>query len=487
MKIKATFFTLLVLVLSCRLRGGSTSNILEAEGAKSEKFVPDYNSPAWKDFQSLKNSGDQANAQLIEKVAQGTVSIWLTNSDINATVQTVKNRLAEVGKESGTAVFVVYNIPNRDCGSYSGGGASNYGAYQAWLGAIAKAIGDAPAFVIFEPDTLPQSCMRPWDEVKKAVLSIKNGTKARVYIDMGHAKWKSVDEAAMLLGMAGIESADGFSLNVSNFIDDQTSIKYGQDIKAKVKKNFVIDSSRNGKGSGPGMGEDQWCNPPGRGLGKMPSTATGVEGLDAYLWIKNPGESDGTCRGNPPAGQYKRELALELARNANSGGSMSEDKPKQTATSTPTAKPSSSPTSKPSSKPTTKPTTKPTDMPTDMPMPEPTEPEAPQGGDNSPEMEPNPSQDMLVKVEFLNDGNNAAEPCWRLKFTNNSGAPFKMWRYAFSRETNDPITTEMLNFEDGFVTPSGTDNQEIEDGASKVVGKFCTFGKIKFSKLYWSE
>jgi endoglucanase len=52
--------------------------------------------------------------------------------------------------------------------------------------------------------------------------------------------------------------------------------------------------------------------------------------IDAYLWVKIPGESDGECtrwapgggidpvRGHadPPAGQWFPEMALELARLA---------------------------------------------------------------------------------------------------------------------------------------------------------------------------
>ena len=76
-----------------------------------------------------------------------------------------------------------------------------------------------------------------------------------------------------------------------------------------------------------------WCNPPGRGVGLRPTADTGNPMLDAYLWIKIPGESDGECtRGlgpggqtvdpewgviDPAAGQWFRPMALELARNAN--------------------------------------------------------------------------------------------------------------------------------------------------------------------------
>jgi endoglucanase len=50
-----------------------------------------------------------------------------------------------------------------------------------------------------------------------------------------------------------------------------------------------------------------WCNPPGSGTGLLPTADTaGVPGplnsyqtvpslLDAYLWVKTPGQSDGQC------------------------------------------------------------------------------------------------------------------------------------------------------------------------------------------------
>jgi endoglucanase len=98
--------------------------------------------------------------------------------------------------------------------------------------------------------------------------------------------------------------------------------------------HFVIDTSRNGQGpwdasaSGLATPED-WCNPPDRGLGLRPTTDTGSELVDAYLWIKVPGESDGRCfRGtvgpedpvrdmvDPPAGAWFPEMAAELIENA---------------------------------------------------------------------------------------------------------------------------------------------------------------------------
>ena len=76
--------------------------------------------------------------------------------------------------------------------------------------------------------------------------------------------------------------------------------------------HFVIDTSRNGQGpfhaasyANPPYNQPTsvittlnnggWCNPPARGLGAPPTANTGVTLLDAYLWVKTPGQSDGTC------------------------------------------------------------------------------------------------------------------------------------------------------------------------------------------------
>ncbi|MDO0924663.1 glycoside hydrolase family 6 protein [Streptomyces sp. TG1A-8] len=100
-------------------------------------------------------------------------------------------------------------------------------------------------------------------------------------------------------------------------------------------QHFVIDTSRNGLGTwAPEPGKysgdpEAWCNAPGRGLGLRPTADTGVPLVDAYLWIKIPGESDGSCTRStggtidpeygivdPPAGAWWSDQAHALARNA---------------------------------------------------------------------------------------------------------------------------------------------------------------------------
>jgi endoglucanase len=76
--------------------------------------------------------------------------------------------------------------------------------------------------------------------------------------------------------------------------------------------HFVVDTSRNGQGpfnaasyalapynqpasAVAGLNAGSWCNPPGAGAGLRPTADTGVPLADAYLWVKRPGESDGSC------------------------------------------------------------------------------------------------------------------------------------------------------------------------------------------------
>jgi endoglucanase len=122
------------------------------------------------------------------------------------------------------------------------------------------------------------------------------------------------------------------SLNTANI-----NARFAQALGGRTPTtHFVIDSSRNGQGPwNPGLhpaGDPQdWCNPPGRGLGVGPTVFTGAALVDAYLWIKIPGESDGQCnrwfsdqssdpaRGgmiDPAAGLWFPEQALELVHNA---------------------------------------------------------------------------------------------------------------------------------------------------------------------------
>ncbi|MFE4602672.1 glycoside hydrolase family 6 protein [Kitasatospora indigofera] len=80
--------------------------------------------------------------------------------------------------------------------------------------------------------------------------------------------------------------------------------------------HFVVDTSRNGRGAwtppqGKYSGDPQiWCNAPGRGIGARPTADTGVPLVDAYLWVKTVGQSDGQCNRSVPGGTVDPEYGV---------------------------------------------------------------------------------------------------------------------------------------------------------------------------------
>jgi endoglucanase len=276
----------------------------------------------------LLSKTDPETSALYAKIADNGGADWI--GDWTPNVQNwVSRRVTAILKTGALPIFISYNIPKRDCGQYSAGGATQGDAYKKWITAFAAGIGDRRAAVIVEPDAvgLLKKCLSAEDQNERlellrfAVHAFAALGNTAVYLDAGHSAWLSASEDAKRLKAAGIDEADGFALNVSNYQATGAEIKYGKAVsKLLGGKHFVIDTSRNGNGPPKdckGVDDEKcWCNPPGRALGSRPTAKTDDPVVDAYLWLKKPGESDGACNGGPKAGVFWSERALDLARNA---------------------------------------------------------------------------------------------------------------------------------------------------------------------------
>lgn len=261
-----------------------------------------------------------ADAAALEKIAAQPQAHWL--GDWNPRPHDEVRRLTETVAAAGALpVYVIYGIPLRDCGQYSAGGMASPAAYQAWVAEVARAIGGRRAVAVLEPDALAGlDCLSPREQearlgmIRGAVETLAASGSVAVYLDAGNARWKSPEAIAERLERAGIARAAGFALNVSNYLTDEESVRYGEAVSRLTGgKHFVVDTSRNGLGP---TADAEWCNPAGRALGRRPTTETGHPLVDAYLWIKAPGESDGQCNGGPAAGRWWPEYALGLAKRA---------------------------------------------------------------------------------------------------------------------------------------------------------------------------
>jgi endoglucanase len=280
------------------------------------KFYVNPNSSATAQARAWANNPTDAAAMKL--IAAQPTAVWFGqwNSNVESDVHSLVTAAAA---QRTTPVMVAYNIPERDCGGFSSGGENTPSGYLSWVHSLASGIGSNAALVILEPDSLAQiGCLSSADQqtrlqlLSQAVNILKQNANTRVYLDAGHSGWVDPSTMASRLSSANISSADGFSLNVSNFSATSNEVSYGQQVSSHAGgKHFVIDTSRNGNGS-----NGEWCNPSGRAIGATPTTQTGTSLVDAFVWAKVPGESDGNCNGGPSAGQWWSSYALQLVQNA---------------------------------------------------------------------------------------------------------------------------------------------------------------------------
>lgn len=99
--------------------------------------------------------------------------------------------------------------------------------------------------------------------------------------------------------LVGIERADGFALNVSNFIATPRDRRGRAAFSAGGRHTLCHrQPQRRGHGQRPRLVQRV-----GPGAGRpRPPRRRAIRLVDAFLWIKHPGESDGTCNGGPVAG-----------------------------------------------------------------------------------------------------------------------------------------------------------------------------------------
>jgi endoglucanase len=260
-------------------------------------------------------------AKLLDKIAQQPQAMWVGdwNKDVKRYIEYI---IGKTKADGAAPIFILYNVPGRDCGQHSKGGLKTGDEYRRWIRKVAEGAGQEKVVFVLEPDALglidKENCMTPEQQAERyailwdAVKVLRQNPNAAVFLDAGHAKWAPAPVMAEKLKKAGIEDATGFSLNTSNYVLDADNIKYGHEISKLVGgAPFILDSSRNGNGPTADL---EWCNPAGRHIGKLPTTETGDPLVLAYLWLKRPGESDGECNGGPKAGAFYMERALELAK-----------------------------------------------------------------------------------------------------------------------------------------------------------------------------
>ena len=337
-------------------------------------FVPPPADGSVQQIAQLLKSGDPKDAALIAEMEATPAAVWLTGGTPDQVARQVRTTMFEASLERAEPVFVVYDIPGRDCSQYSAGGALDTAAYEAWVAAVAHAVGTAHAVMLVEPDSLgnmPSDCglttstypftdAERFTELDYAVTALEDDPDTSVYLDGTNSHWQQVGNISSRLLQADVADTQGFFLNVSNYQTNAASEDYGNWVSdciamisdpsdwaynlpadcasqyypasvndfstwaltnawyaknmggAVATTHYLIDTSRNGLGANTmasyaaapynqpasvisTLVSGNWCDPTGAGLGLRPTANTGVPLLDAYLWVKTPGESDGQC------------------------------------------------------------------------------------------------------------------------------------------------------------------------------------------------
>ncbi len=287
-------------------------------------------SNAWSAYRAARTATDRA---LLYQVAATPTATWLGPSN---TVGDQVRRIMDQARARGrTPQLVLYAIPHRDCGSFSAGGLADGAGYRHWIDQVKDAVGSGPAIVIVEPDAIGMACLPAAQQAERiallhyAITAFSDAPDVWTYLHAGSAGI-DVDAVAELLVRIDVSAARGLALNVSGFDATPSELAYGRRLLDALRsrgitgKHLVVDTSRNGLGRAPAgttKGAPGWCNPPGRALGLRPTSRTGHAMVDAFLWIKPPGESDGACHPGDPTGWFN-SYALELARNGLKRGAL---------------------------------------------------------------------------------------------------------------------------------------------------------------------
>ncbi|KAK0211168.1 cellulase [Desarmillaria ectypa] len=327
---------------------------------------------------TITNSSLSAKASAVAEIPTFT---WF---DLVSKVPDLGTYLAEaqsLQKSEGTnylVQIVVYDLPDRDCAALASNGEfsiadDGLNKYKDYIDQIVEQVSqytDVRVVAVIEPDSLANlvtnlsvsKCSGAADAYKEGVtyaMQRLSSVGVYMYLDAGHAGWlgwsANLSPAAELFNdlytAAGSpEYVRGLATDVSNYnalsattADPVTSGNSNYDelhyiealapLLTSFPAHFIVDQGRSGQQNIRNAWGD-WCNVVGAGLGTRPTNDTGSDLIDAIVWVKPPGESDGTSNTSssrydsscglsdsatdaPEAGTWFQSYFADLVTNAN--------------------------------------------------------------------------------------------------------------------------------------------------------------------------
>jgi hypothetical protein len=205
---------------------------------------------------------------------------------------------------------------------------ANRANFQRQVDEVAQGTGRHPAVFVLEVDAIGASgCMTgqtlaDWEQnISYEINAISALPHTVVYIEGGYSDANTPAYTAQVLKAVGVDKIRGFFTNDTHLNWTINEVDWADRVAALTGAHYIVNTSQNGQGPllNPNpvtQGIEDLCNPPGRGLGPLPTTQTGFPNADAFLWTAVPGASSGSCHGGPPGGTFWPARGIELAANA---------------------------------------------------------------------------------------------------------------------------------------------------------------------------
>ena len=195
---------------------------------------------------------------------------------------------------------------------------------------MAEATDRRPAVFLLEIDAIgSSSCVAKMGSLKLWEADLhyemtKMGSLPHtvVYVEGGYSDSNSVAYTAKVLNAIHVNQIRGFFTNDTHLNWTINEIRWATKIAKRTHgAHFIVNTADNGRGpllnhNRVKNGNEDLCNPPGRGLGPLLNTNTGYPYVDAFMWTHPPGNSSG-CGGGPPGGVFWPARAIQMAQNAN--------------------------------------------------------------------------------------------------------------------------------------------------------------------------
>ncbi|KAK0672371.1 family 6 putative glycoside hydrolase [Cercophora samala] len=339
---------------------------------KTQFVNPEWSNKLTQTYKSFLKKGDVKNALRTLQAQKVSTFVWVSRLSelgrIDEAIATARRVQKQTGKKQIVGL-VLYNLPDRDCsaGESAGELLSGENGFERYKEEFVKpyaqkvaAAKDLEFAIVLEPDSLGNLvtnlniplCAGAVDVYRDGIahaITQLQQDNVHLYIDAAHGGWLgwndnlplAADEFAEVLKRADEASGKknkirGFATNVSNYNPLHAVVRenytewsnswdesnYATSLAPHLEErglpaHFIVDQ---GRVALPGARKEwgEWCNVAPSGFGPAPSTNTNNTVVDAIVWIKPGGESDGECGyiNAPRAGHWHDEFAQQLVENA---------------------------------------------------------------------------------------------------------------------------------------------------------------------------